>query len=93
MRFLNMYDVSVARATVTAPELVERTLLVLAESEEAARKLVPPHQRILHVKCCCEKAGSAGESRIIGFRARSVASAARTRLPAEHPRSGPHPTD
>jgi hypothetical protein len=91
MKFLNMYDVSVAHAT--APSAVERTLLVLADSEEAACKLVPSDQRVLRVKCSCEKARSAGSNRIIGFRGRPLAAAVKRALPADHPCSGPHPTD
>ena len=88
---LNLYDVSVAH--VQAPDALHRTLLVLANSEEAARRLVPPDQRVLHIKCSSEKAGGTGKSRIIGFRARSLVDAARGQLPADHPLVGPHPTD
>lgn len=91
MKFLNMYDISIAH--LRTPRAIERTLLVLADSEEAARKLVPSDQRVLRIRCSAEKASSAGTCRIIGFRARSLADAARRPLAADHPLAAPHPTD
>lgn len=85
MQHPKIFEVSVARPN--APELPERTWIMLADSEDEARDLVPGNHRILGVTCKDVTSPATGDCRIIGWYGQPAIRA------AEHPVAGPHPTD